>query len=117
MKKNKKGREHVNKQFNRVAMTPEGNVSIMGLYALVDYVHFKGDGTHPIEDYDGQKWGLMQVLLEMPDDDRKDPRESFAEAAKSILRKRVEKAPVDKKEREKRWFRVLWEPRINTYNY
>ncbi|MDB4523259.1 hypothetical protein N9074_03815, partial [Akkermansiaceae bacterium] len=38
-----------------------------GVYALVDYVNFKGDGTNPTERYNNQGWGLMWVLMEMKD--------------------------------------------------
>ena len=36
-----------------------------GLYCLVDYVNFKGEGTKPEERYAGQGWGLLQVLEEI----------------------------------------------------
>ena len=42
--------------------------SWQGVYALVDYLNFKGDGLNPREESNGQRWGLQTVLLEMPDD-------------------------------------------------
>ena len=33
-----------------------------GIYALIDYVNFKGEGTKPSERYKGEGWGLLQVL-------------------------------------------------------
>ena len=39
-----------------------------GLYALIDYVHFKGTGLAEGERYAGQGWGLQQVLSAMSDD-------------------------------------------------
>ena len=38
----------------------------LGLYALMDYVNFKGEGVNPTERYRGQGWGLLQVLEAMP---------------------------------------------------
>ena len=49
-------KENVKKQFYRVANSPNG------LYPLIDYVNFKGEGTNPKERYTGQGWGLLQVL-------------------------------------------------------
>ncbi len=40
-----------------------------GLYALVDYIHFKGTGLNPNERYQDEGWGLLQVLLAIPDAD------------------------------------------------
>lgn len=50
---------HAHQQFNRVAS------SKAGLYALIDYVNFKGEGTNQKEKYNGYGWGLLHVLLEM----------------------------------------------------
>ena len=36
-----------------------------GMYALIDYVHFKGTGISASERYQGEGWGLLQVLLEL----------------------------------------------------
>ena len=36
-----------------------------GMYCLVDYVNFKGEGIKPTERYNGKGWGLLQVLEEM----------------------------------------------------
>src|SRR5436190_7287852 len=49
-------RENVQQQFERLASTPQG------YYALVDYVNFKGEGVLHTERYQGQGWGLLQVL-------------------------------------------------------
>lgn len=42
--------------------------SALGTYALVDYCNFKGTGLNPQETCNGKGWGLLQVLLDMPDD-------------------------------------------------
>ncbi len=58
-------RERVRANFYRVAAQP------LGMYALIDYVNFKGEGVSPTERYNGKGWGLLQVLLTMsPSGDR-----------------------------------------------
>ncbi|HEX5789691.1 MAG TPA: hypothetical protein VFY13_01000, partial [Luteolibacter sp.] len=52
-------RERIAANYRKVATTPQG------VYALIDYVNFKGDGTLLTERYQGQGWGLLQVLGEM----------------------------------------------------
>ena len=42
--------------------------SLLGHYALIDYLNFKGSGLNPKEVKKGEGWGLLQVLLAMPDD-------------------------------------------------
>jgi hypothetical protein len=49
-------RANVQRQFERVAN------SAKGAYALIDYVNFKGEGVLHSERYNGQGWGLLQVL-------------------------------------------------------
>ncbi len=41
--------------------------SLLGTYALIDYLNFKGSGLDPKEESNGQRWGLLQVLIDMPD--------------------------------------------------
>ena len=53
-------RDRIRANFYRVAREP------LGLYALMDYVNFKGEGVSPSERYRGQGWGLLQVLETMP---------------------------------------------------
>lgn len=54
-------RSLVNNRFVRLAQT------LRGIYALADYVNFKGEGIAPNEVYNGTRWGLLQVLLGMDD--------------------------------------------------
>ena len=73
--------------------------STAGIYALVDYVNFKGEGTKPSESYHGRGWGLRQVLLSMklpegPDD----APGKFAAAAANVLRQRVKLSPPERNE-------------------
>lgn len=96
---------HVRNQFYRVAQTP------MGVYALVDYVNFKGEGVSPKERYNGQGWGLLQVLENMSG--RSDNvMAEFAKAADFVLSRRVQNAPKD----ESRWL-PGWRNRLKTYTY
>jgi hypothetical protein len=96
-------REKIRTNFERVAGEAQG------LYALVDYVNFKGEGTLTSERYRGEGWGLLQVLEEM----RSGPAASeFSQAADRVLTRRVANAPVARV--EKRWL-PGWRNRIRTY--
>lgn len=82
-----------------------------GTYAVIDYVNFKGEGLSEREAYQGQGWGLLQVLLAMPESDRT-ALERFRAAAKTTLTRRADNAP-QAIEREK-WL-AGWLARIDTY--
>ena len=79
-----------------------------GLYALIDYLHFKGSGTNPAERYQGQGWGLVQVLDAMAREDL----ESFVAAAEQVLARRVQNAPAARD--EQRWLQG-WHNRVRGY--
>lgn len=81
-----------------------------GLYALIDYVHFKGTGLSPAERYHGQGWGLRQVLENM--DPQENPLDGFVASAKQILENRVSNAPAQRN--EQRWLQG-WLKRLETY--
>ena len=81
-----------------------------GLYCLMDYVNFKGEGTNPAERYQGHGWGLLQVLQKMPAVTPAQAPAAFAAAAKQVLQNRIEHAPKD----ESRW-RDGWFSRCNSY--
>jgi hypothetical protein len=100
-------RENIRKQFYRVAGSP------MGLYLLVDYVNFKGEGTSPAERYKGEGWGLLQVL-EIMKGDEKGPSalEEFARSAETVLERRVRNSPPERNEKR---FLPGWKNRIGTY--
>lgn len=84
-----------------------------GLYALIDYVNFKGEGIKPEEKYQGQGWGLRDVLLEMrPVSDAGAATGEFSEAAKRVLQRRVKNSPPDRG--ESRWL-AGWMNRCETY--
>ena len=97
-------REKIRDNFQRVAATPGG------LYALMDYVNFKGEGTLASERYDGQGWGLLQVLAEMSGSGA--PTSEFARNADRVLTRRVELSPPARG--EQRWL-PGWRNRVGTY--
>ncbi|MBM3857702.1 MAG: hypothetical protein FJ390_07065 [Verrucomicrobia bacterium] len=57
-----------------------------GLYALMDYVHFKGEGVLPTETINGVGWGLRQALEQMNPKTvaKKGAIVAFVDAAKAI---------------------------------
>jgi hypothetical protein len=82
-----------------------------GLYALIDYVHFKGEGTKETERYQGQGWGLLQVLEGMPENSEA-PLQDFVASAREVLSRRVALAPSERN--EQRWLNG-WHARLATY--
>ena len=84
-----------------------------GIYALIDYVNFKGEGTAPAERYGNRGWGLLQVLqfmLENPGNMA--PLNHFVASAEFVLRQRVANAPTERN--EERWL-TGWLNRLATY--
>ena len=99
--------ENVKKQFYRVAHSPNG------LYPLIDYVNFKGEGTSRTETYNGDGWGLLQVLENMKGTGSgKAALEEFSDSAKFGLERRVKNS--DPARNEKKWL-AGWLNRCNTY--
>jgi hypothetical protein len=106
-----KEKKRVEEAYNSVLHNADGTISPLGLYAVIDYVNFKGEGTSPEERYKGEGWGLLQVLLEMePKTDN--PQQAFADAAKRVMNRRIENAPPDRN--ESRW-KKGWFLRIDSY--
>ena len=95
---------HIKRQFFRVAKSP------MGLYALTDYVNFKGEGILRSERYNGEGWGLLQVLELMPrSSNSNEPMQEFVTCAVRVLTRRVENAPKE------RFWLPGWKNRLQTY--
>lgn len=93
--------------YAKTASTPQGT------YALIDYVNFKGEGTNSSETYQGQGWGLLQVLQHMrPSHAGPDAARAFADSAKAVLRRRITNAPPARG--EARWLEG-WSNRCETY--
>jgi hypothetical protein len=96
-------RERIRRNFYRVAAEPTG------MYPLMDYVNFKGEGVSPTERYRGQGWGLLQVLEEMGDGPA---LAEFSRASYAVLARRVANSPPERN--EARWL-PGWRNRCNTY--
>jgi hypothetical protein len=100
-------RERIRRQFYRVAR------SANGMYVLIDYVNFKGEGVLASERYHGHGWGLLQVLADMPESGRDSAAlHDFAGAAERVLTRRVRNAP--KARHEARWL-AGWRKRVRGY--
>ncbi|AUM13426.1 hypothetical protein [Ketobacter alkanivorans] len=81
-----------------------------GWYGLIDYVNFKGEGLTAGETYQGQGWGLLQVLQNM--DESSSPNDAFAQSAANILTRRAALAP--KPIEQQKWL-PGWLKRVNSY--
>jgi len=100
-------RARIEANYHKVATTPQG------VYALIDYVNFKGDGTLESERYQGQGWGLMQVLGHMKDvPEGPAAATEFGASAIRMLERRIDNSP--KERGEERW-RNGWRNRCLTY--
>lgn len=99
-------RAQVGDRLARLVATPGGT------YALMDYVNFKGEGLSPSEQYRGEGWGLLQVLLAMEPEPGGSTLDAFREAAGRVLTRRAANADNDI-ERE-RWL-PGWLKRLETY--
>ncbi|WP_254774157.1 hypothetical protein [Marinobacter sp. AC-23] len=83
-----------------------------GIYALMDYVNFKGEGLSDTERYNGVGWGLRQVLMAMEPNPEALTLERFREAAAKVLTRRADNAgdPIERT----RWLKG-WLKRLETY--
>ena len=100
-------RLNVQQQIERLTKTPQG------CYALVDYVNFKGEGVLHSERYQGQGWGLLQVLEAMHGNSEAEAADEFARAATAVLTRRVHNSPPER--HESQWL-TGWLRRVNSYN-
>ena len=100
-------RARIAENYQKVSSTPQG------MYALIDYVNFKGDGTVVTERYNGQGWGLLQVLGHMREvSGGSAAATEFSNASIRMLERRVSNSPPDRG--EKRWM-PGWRNRCLTY--
>ena len=107
----KKKSMQIKKRFNHMLYNKEGNIDERGLYILLDYTNFKGEGTLKSERYHGQGWGLMQVLENL-DESNSNKYKAFANSAKAMLNRRIGNSPPARG--EERW-RKGWGVRLDTY--
>ena len=104
-----KKRDHIQQQFQYMAASP------MGFYALMDYVNFKGEGIKLSERYQGQGWGLLQVLEHMQSEKPGlSAIQAFSTSATFALTQRVALSPPLR--HEARWL-PGWKKRIKSYGY
>lgn len=76
-----------------------------GLYGMMDYVNFKGEGINPAERYQGVGWGLLQVLQEMKGTPTGAAASAeFAKAAQRTLDRRIKLAPKKEDQWRAGWF-------------
>lgn len=100
-------RDNVKKQFYRIAS------DVSGVYALIDYIHFKGEGTNPKEQYAGHGWGLRFILQQMNGTETgTEALKEFTHIAKKVLEERVAHAPNQKIELS---HLNGWKRRIDSY--
>lgn len=98
-------RANISAQFRRLAETGAGT------FALIDYVNFKGEGTKPSERYNGEGWGLLQVLEGMRGSGGGAAAE-FARSAAAVLERRVRNSPPARG--EAKWL-PGWKNRVRAY--
>ena len=101
----------IERRFNHMLYKKNGKIDEQGLYILLDYTNFKGEGTLKSERYKGQGWGLMQVLEHL-DEKNPDKYKAFADSAKAMLSRRIKNSPTARG--EERWRRG-WNVRLDTY--
>ena len=108
---NPEKRANIKWRFNSILYKKNGKVNERGVYVLLDYVNFKGEGTLASEGYKGEGWGLLQVLEEM-DYKEKNRLKAFGQSASRVLSRRIKNSP--KARGEERW-RKGWNIRLKTY--
>ncbi len=101
----------IKKRFYEVMHNKDASVNERGLYVLLDYTNFKGEGTLKSERYKGQGWGLLQVLEHM-DPKEANKQKAFATSASRMLSRRIKNSPSARG--EERW-RKGWNVRLETY--
>ncbi len=100
----------VTDRFHALFATPEG------LYALMDYINFKGEGIKETERYAGQGWGLLQVVQGMTGVPQgAEATKAFAASACKVLERRVANAPAERRAAEER-FLPGWKLRCRSYD-
>ena len=104
-------KERIKTRFNDMLYKNDGSIDETGLYILLDYTNFKGEGTLKSERYNDQGWGLLQVLEHM-DMRITNKYKSFSNSAKAMLSRRIKNSPPQRG--EERW-RKGWNVRLDTY--
>jgi hypothetical protein len=92
--------------YQVLSQTPEG------MFAMIDYINFKGDGLNPQERYNGVGWGLAQVLGGMAKTGPQGAPAAFGASAKAVLSRRVKNSPPARN--EAKWLSG-WHSRCDAY--
>lgn len=100
--------ELVKYQFDRVATAKNG------LYPLIDYVNFKGEGLNTSKAYNDVGWGLRQILEDLDGSKSSTALNEFADSCTKILKKRVRNQPRGKNEEV---FLPGWIKRCQSYAF
>lgn len=85
----KERQPYIKNRFETIAQTPNG------IYALMDYINFKGEGVFEKERYQGYGWRLLQVLDAMSENSKNNVLAAFVKAADFVLTRRVKYAPKE----------------------
>jgi len=106
----------VQKNFDLVAHCADP----LGVYALIDYVNFKGEGRlDGSEKFNGEGWGLLQVLLNMqtPADGAGDVAimTAFVQSAKFTLCQRVINHKIQDPNNNDVQYLDMWVAHLNDY--
>ncbi|MES3008635.1 MAG: hypothetical protein V4751_12785 [Pseudomonadota bacterium] len=102
------------RQVEQLFLEISRSATPVGMYALIDYINFKGEGTSPAERYQGEGWGLLQVLEHLLENRTATPlMPQFTQAASHVLTRRVENSPPERG--EQRWL-AGWNNRVATYS-
>jgi len=101
----------VTERFNQILFNSDNSINEKGLYVLLDYINFKGEGIVLSERYNGEGWGLLQVLLHM-DFNQPDHLKAFADSADARLKLRIKNSPPERG--ENRWVEN-WHNRVMGY--
>jgi hypothetical protein len=100
-------RPHIDKLISQLSSNPKG------LYAMIDYLDFKGPGIGQRGDLEDEGWGLLQVLQRMHDmPTTQEALEEFVRSAKIVLTHRVFIARQSK--HEDQWLQG-WLRRVDRY--
>ncbi len=92
---------HIKRQFDCLMRSEKG------LYALIDYINFKGEGISHAKKENG--WGLLQVLETMHAKNDEAAVRQFVDSAKQLLTNRTQRDPST------RCWLEGWHNRLNTY--
>lgn len=89
----------VGANFSAVATVQDVDGNPDGLFALMDYDNFKGEGTCVTEMHNTQHWGTLSVLENMgqPETQQGNPLQNFINSALVVLQNRITNTEMESK--------------------